>query len=83
MKSRYYDWLIMSMVLAASTNFKNTFNPTEEDKINLKKFSAERKKQRLLKRGMREFIFDGVAILALNEKNAKRKYDNYKKLTNK
>ena len=83
MKSKYYDWLMISMALAASTNFENTFDSTEEDKINPKEFLAEKKRQRLLNRGMREFVFDGVAILALNEKNAKRKYENYKKLINK
>jgi hypothetical protein len=52
---------------------------TDEDKARIMARMKEEKRRLLLKKGIKEFTFDGFTVLALNEKNAERKYYNYKK----
>jgi len=52
---------------------------TEDDINTLQNKIAELRKKQLLKQGCKEFDFGDVTIIALNEKNAIRKYENYKK----
>jgi hypothetical protein len=47
---------------------------TDEEKINLEKFYKEKYKKLLLKKGLKEFEIEGIKILALNKKNAIKKF---------
>jgi len=50
---------------------------TDEEKQNIKRYYEARKKELLFKKGLKEFCFGGITIIALNEKNAKRKYEKF------
>ena len=55
---------------------------TDGQKENLIKMAKERYRLILLKKGVREWNMDGITVLALNEKNAKRKANNIKQKLN-
>ena len=49
---------------------------TDEEKRNLEKFYKEKRKELLIKKGLKEFEIEGIKILALNKKNAIKKFKN-------
>jgi len=82
--AKLYMAMAMSGLFMGEMPFaeKDTGKPlsdfTDEDKrALLERINSERKRQ-LLKKGCSEFNFGEVTIIALNEKNVQRKYDNYK-----
>ena len=78
---------LMAMYLAAGLH-SSPFSDIKEDDYNSlsdeEKLEYERKikaryKDILLKKGLKEYTFDGITVIALNEKNAKRKIKKLKK----
>jgi hypothetical protein len=59
---------------------RNTADYSDKEQRNFMDRIKEHKRRLLLKRGMQTFDFpNGIEIVALNKKNAQRKYENYKK----
>jgi hypothetical protein len=54
-------------------------NWNENDREEFEKKIKERYKKILLKKGIKEYTFGNITVLALNEKNAKRKISNIEK----
>jgi hypothetical protein len=90
MKSRIAE-LYMTMALAGvfmndgyaqKDTGKSLIDYTEEDKKVMMERIASERKRLLLKKGIKEFEYDGVTIFALNQKNADRKYRNFLKTIN-
>ena len=50
---------------------------TDEQKRALIQRMKVKQREVMLKKGLKEFTIDGVTVLALNEKNAKRKVKKY------
>jgi hypothetical protein len=55
---------------------------TQKEFEELEMIRKRKAKEILKKKGMKEFTFDGITVLSLNEKNAIRKIGNIKKLLN-
>ena len=53
---------------------------TDEQKRELMQRIKAKQREVMLKKGLKEFTINGVTVLALNEKNAKRKINNLQKL---
>ncbi|MBS3776752.1 MAG: hypothetical protein KGY70_16260, partial [Bacteroidales bacterium] len=51
---------------------------TEQEKEEIRRRYERKKLERMKRRGMKEFEINGVRVLALNYKNALRKYNNAK-----
>ena len=88
MINSYYEALLMMyMALGASDNnfrmpTKETYESlTDEEKRDLERRIKEKRKEVMLKKGLKEFTIHGITVLALNEKNAKRKVKNYLDIT--
>ena len=84
MSSKLYQTMLMYAMAGLFLNSTETNSTakvyeelTDEEKQNLKRYYEQKKKELLLKRGLREYCFNGVSIIALNEKNAKRKYEKF------
>lgn len=87
MKSRIAE---LSLMLAMSGVFmnggyaqkdsgKSMTDYTDEDKKAMMERIASERKRLLLIKGVKEFEYDGVTIIAINQKNADRKYQNFLK----
>ena len=53
------------------------FDLTEEDLKYLNEAAQQKRKERLLQRGAKEWNIDGIIVIARNLKNAKRKVNNF------
>ena len=85
MKNKLLMMAAMGLFLSSpNISFGDKFisDVTEDDIKNLKDKVNELRRKQLLKKGCKEFDFGDVTIIALNEKNALRKYNNYKKSLN-
>ena len=89
MKTVYNQYLMMAMMMASlssDSSFMNemsgykNLSPEEKEFINRKKKAKMEEIRR--QRGMKSFDFGDMSILALNKKNAERKYNNIKKMLN-
>ena len=87
MKSSYlYAMALMMASLSSDSSLMNemreykSLSPEEKEFVNRKKKAKmeEIRKQR----GMKSYDFGDMSILALNRKNAERKYNNIKKMLN-
>jgi len=67
--------MLGAMDYARGTNYnkEEKINPEEEEKIRI---AQEREQQK--NHGLKEFIINGISIMAINEKNAIRKFNKIK-----
>jgi hypothetical protein len=85
MKSKMYEMMMMYAMAGMMINNDNQNMPhhlTDSEIDEIREKQKKQKKRMLLKKGMQVFEFSEVTILALNEKNANRKYENFKKKMN-
>ena len=81
MNKRVYELMMMMAMAGVFINdTPSSAIPNDVDIERLKEQIKEAKRRRLLRGGCQEFDFGDVTIVALNKKNAERKYNNYKKL---
>jgi len=83
MKS-YYNYAMLLALMAGGgifypemANEKSYELLTDEQKRALIQRMKVKQREVMLKKGLKEFTIDGVTVLALNEKNAKRKVKKY------
>jgi hypothetical protein len=87
MKS-YYNYAML-LALMASGGMMGSGIPdeksyellTDEQKRAWMQRLKDKQRDVMLKKGLKEFTIDGVTVLALNEKNAKRKVKKYLEMT--
>jgi len=83
LKSKAYMLSLMALAMdgSFSSNFGGQFmkgkkDLTPEEFERLKALNEQKRKELLLKKGMKEWDINGIKILALNRKNAERKVAN-------
>lgn len=78
-----FTLMAMGAMLSASRSYSSpiggeagdgsTAPPTPEEAERKKQMMIDRQKEIDKRNGLKEFVIDGVAVMAINEKNAKKK----------
>lgn len=81
-KAMLYMMMAMAGMLYANPSFSEDESKsyglmTENDKRMYMEKLKEAKRRALLKKGVKEFKFEDVTIIAINQKNADRKYQRF------
>lgn len=71
----------IAMMMSDQVSERYSREPTKEEWEEYERRIKNKQRELLKKQGMKEFFYPEVTIIALNQKNADRKYKNFLELT--